>query len=1065
MNSAKERSQSISKGVKSSSLDSELTDGQRILLYALIVGSALGIFVTEFFTELGVAVWVFYVIPVTASLAMWRPYHPPLLAGIVSVLIMIGFLVSPEGGEAARAQLNRSFGILTLWLMAGVGYFYIRNRIQVHRQTWLQQGRTTLSSLMTGDLRPQMLCERILQFYAKSLDASSGVLYLQDEGRLQLVSKYGIPVSANVPATVEPGDGLTGRAIVDRQPMTITNVPDSFQWIGVAHGTGKPESLFIAPIALDESIEAVVELAFLGKVDDTAPALLDATSEAVGMSIRSSKYRDSLQNLLEETQRQAEELQVQSEELRVSNEELEEQGRALRESQARLEQQQVELEQTNVQLEEQAQQLEVQRDEIVRAQSETEAKAAELERASRYKSEFLANMSHELRTPLNSSLILARLLADNPKGNLTPEQVKSALTILSSGNDLLVLINDILDLSKIEAGRMEIRVQTVRTSQVLEDLAASMRPLAEQKGLRLEVEFSPNFPATILSDQQRLEQILKNLLSNAIKFTDEGEVRMRIRPVGSDRVAFDVSDTGIGIDKSQQEAIFEAFRQVDSAANRKYSGTGLGLSISRELARLLGGEIELKSGVGKGSTFTALLPLVTQTPVKSDESAPEMPGFDVPFRHLPKQTAPVNLPSSTVKSVSTENAKAAVHDDRGELVPGRRTILVVEDDERFARVLYELAKEDNFQCLIGTTASEALSLAIECLPSAIVLDIGLPDQSGLSVLDQLKMDSRTRHIPVHVISGSDYRETALSMGAIGYFRKPVTRETLINAMRDLESRLTQRMRRVLLVEDDPVQLDSMSQLLGSHDVATIGVGSAAECLDKLRQETFDCMVLDLSLPDASGYSLLETLSKEDAYSFPPVIVYTGRDLSSDEEHKLRKYSKSIIIKGAKSPERLLDEVMLFLHQVVADLPPEQQKMIQKAKSREDALEGKRILIVEDDVRNVFALTSILEPRGVVVQIARNGREALTLLEAAVQSKSKGVDLILMDVMMPEMDGLTATREIRKRPEMKNLPIIVLTAKAMIEDQENCLAAGANDYLSKPLDVDKLLSLIRVWVRK
>jgi CheY-like chemotaxis protein len=556
-----------------------------------------------------------------------------------------------------------------------------------------------------------------------------------------------------------------------------------------------------------------------------------------------------------------------------------------------------------------------------------------------------------------------------------------------------------------------------------------------------------------------LEQVLKNLLSNAMKFTEKGEVSVTVMQVAGGRVKFSVADSGIGIAIDQQQIIFEAFRQADGTTNRKYGGTGLGLSISRELTRLLGGEIELSSELNRGSTFSVTIPVVYDP--NATASTPTV-------RYTVARTEPVNgdseiVPAVTVPARTSLPAIRRIDDDRARLVPDRRVILVIEDDETFAKILYDLIHELKLQCLIATTADEGLSIAFQYLPNAIVLDIGLPDHSGLSVLDRIKRDGRTRHIPVHVISASDYSETAMSLGAIGYFVKPVKRDELADALRNLESKFEQRMRRVLVVEDDPVQLNSLQLLLGSEDVQALGASSAAQCFEQLKQHTFDCMVLDLSLPDATGFALLETLSREDNSSFPPVIVYTGRDLSPAEELQLRKYSKSIIIKGAKSPERLLDEVTLFLHQVVADLPPEKQRMLEKAHSRDNIIDGRRILLVEDDVRNVFALTSILEPHGAILEIARNGREAIEVLTKFEGITDQTIDLVLMDVMMPEMDGITATREIRKNPAWKRLPILVLTAKAMSDDQERCLEAGANDYMAKPLDVEKLLSLVRVWM--
>jgi signal transduction histidine kinase/CheY-like chemotaxis protein len=761
-----------------------------------------------------------------------------------------------------------------------------------------------------------------------------------------------------------------------------------------------------------------------------------------------------LQNFLEETQRQAEELQAQGEELRVSNEELEEQSRALKESQSRLELQQAELEQTNSQLEEQAQLLEGQRDDLERANEAVRLRARELEQASRYKSDFLANMSHELRTPLNSLLILAKLLADNDNGRLSDEQVRYAQTIQSSGVDLLTLINDILDLSKIEAGHMEIKPEPVAIARMTRDLSNLFRPVAEKKNLEFRVEVDPGCPGHLETDGQRLEQILRNLLSNAFKFTEQGKVELLVRRASDGQIALSVTDTGIGISEDKQKAVFEPFQQADGTISRKYGGTGLGLSICRELVRLLGGTLVLRSAEGEGSTFTVLIPdTFSATNVRPREEPAGAPAatFAVETRQ------PVPAPGNN------RRLAGRVEDDREQLTGQSRVLLVIEDDQSFAGILRDLSHEMEFECLVAGSATEALALAKEFNPNAVVLDVGLPDHSGLWVLDQLKRDTRTRHIPVHVVSASDNAQTALALGAIGYALKPVKREDLTDVLRKLETKLAQRMRRVLIVEDDAVQREAVRSLLGSHEVETVAAATAAECLALLRDQTFDCMVLDLSLPDASGYSLLETLSKESAYSFPPVIVYTARDLSGEEEQRLRRYSKSIIIKGAKSPERLVDEVSLFLHQVISELPDEQQRMIHKARNRDALLEGRRILVVEDDVRNVYSLTSILEPRGARVQIARNGREAIQAIEESFGKGGDAIDLVLMDVMMPIMDGLTATQQIRQNPDWKKLPIIMLTAKAMPDDQERCLAAGASDYMAKPLDVEKLLSLIRVWM--
>ncbi|MBN9120707.1 MAG: response regulator [Planctomycetes bacterium] len=950
-------------------------------------------------------------------------------------------------------------GLLGTLLATAVALLVRRAVALRRREEWLQTGQIKLGAAMAGDQRVEQLGESVLKFLAEYLGAHAGAFFAQDAGAFRRVATYGAPATGGAPERLDVNDGLVGRAVKDRRAFLIDDVPDGYLKLGSALGQANPRHLAIVPTATDDGANAVFELGFIRPVDASATELLDRAAEAIGVAVRSARYRVHLQNLLEETQRQSEELQAQTEELRVANEELAEQSRALKESQERLETQQAELEATNTRLEEQAELLAEQRDGATRARSELQVKARELEQASRYKSDFLANMSHELRTPLNSSLILAKLLADNREGNLTAEQVRYAQTIHSAGNDLLALINDILDLSKIEAGRMDVRPEPVRLAQLAEDLGRTFLPVAEQKKLAFHTRLAPGCPESVNTDRQRLEQVLKNLLSNALKFTEAGEVSLEVDRAAGEKVAFAVRDTGIGIPEHQQQVIFEAFRQADGTTSRKFGGTGLGLSIARELVRLLGGELHVASEPGRGSTFTVTLPITydpalvaprPQGPVGSPPAAPPL--------------APVGADAPTPSPPAPAPAAARrVEDDRERLTADRRVILVVEDDEPFARILYDLAHELNFQCLIANTAEEGLAVAVQHRPSGVVLDVGLPDHSGLSVLDRLKHDARTRHIPVHVVSAHDYSQTALALGAVGYMLKPVKREQLTEALQRLETRLEQRLRRVLIVEDDPVQLDSLRKLLGTQEVETVGAGTAAECLERLKGETFDCMVLDLTLPDASGYSLLETLSREDTYAFPPVIVYTGRDLSADEEQRLRRYSKSIIIKGAKSPERLLDEVTLFLHQVVSELPAEQQRMLEKARSRDAALEGRRILVVEDDVRNVFALTSILEPRGAAVTIARNGREAIEALEKSLADPARAIDLVLMDVMMPEMDGLTATREIRKRDAWKKLPIIALTAKAMRDDQEQCLAAGANDYMAKPLDVEKLLSLVRVWM--
>ncbi len=919
------------------------------------------------------------------------------------------------------------------------------------KQEWLQSAQVGLANAMAGDKTVEQLGSDILAFLSQYLNSQASALFNGESNHFRRAATLGVPSDAVIPEHFDLKEGVLGQVASDGRTRVLNDVPEGYLTIGSALGRDKPRHLVIAPTRADDVVNGVIELGFLKSVDALMLELLDQASPSIGIALRSARFRSQLQDALEETQRQSEELQVQSEELRVSNEELEEQGNALKESQVRLEQQQVELEQSNSQLEEQAQALETQRDELEKTGAAVALKAQELERASQYKSDFLANMSHELRTPLNSLLILSKLLGDNQDGNLSDEQVKYARTIQSSGNDLLSLINDILDLSKIEAGHLQIRAESVSLQRLTTDLKQMFEPMARERKLTFDIEIANDLPSTFESDRQRLEQVLKNLLSNAFKFTEHGSVKLKLARGKADTILLAVTDSGIGIAHDQQQAIFEAFRQADGTISRKYGGTGLGLSISKELARLLGGALSLESQPGKGSTFIVTLPLAY-------DSARVAPREE----RAPPQAGATPAPSGP-RPIRQRSFQETVPDDRDQLTNERRLLLVIEDDATFAKIVSDLARQAGFQCIVAHTAEEALALAKQFKPSAVILDVGLPDQSGLTVLDRLKRDDATRHIPIHVVSASDHSQTALSLGAVGYLLKPVKQSDLSNVLEALITKLAQKMRRILIVEDDAVQRDAVGKLLASADVETTGVGTAADCLEQLKTQTFDCVVLDLSLPDASGFSVLETLSHDPSHSFPPVIVYTGRDLSADEEQRLRRYSSSIIIKGAKSPERLLDEVSLFLHQVVAELPAEQQKMIQKARFRDAVLEGRRILIVEDDVRNVYSLTNVLEPRGAKVEIARNGEEALATLEAHVKDPAKPIDLVLMDVMMPVMDGLEATRRIRKAPALAKTPIIMLTAKAMPDDQARCIEAGANDYMAKPIDVDKLLSLVRVWM--
>jgi CheY-like chemotaxis protein/signal transduction histidine kinase len=930
----------------------------------------------------------------------------------------------------------------------------------LEQQAWYRTGQTQLSAAVIGEQTLPTLGQSILDFLARYLGAVVGALYVVQEGRLQRVAEFAWDKDRlDAGRTLDFGEGLVGQAARERRPMALEQLPPGYLKVSSTLGNTDAGAVLIMPIEDSGTLNGVLEIGFLRPLRDQDSELLRRIGETLGGAIEAARYRQRLQRMLAETQQLNEEMQVQQEELRAANEELEEQSSALRESQAHMEEQQAELEQTNEQLAEHTEELARQRDEMDRknhrlqeVQLLLEERAEELQRASRYKSEFLANMSHELRTPLNSSLILAKLLADNPDGNLHDDQVQFARSIYSAGNDLLNLINDILDISKVEAGKLDIRPELLLVQRLVDGLRSLFLAQSLERSLQFDVVLEDDLPSSLYTDRQRLEQILKNLLSNAFKFTEKGSVELRVMRAGQERIAFAVRDSGIGIPADQQDVIFEAFRQADGTTNRRYGGTGLGLSISRELAQLLGGDIQVSSEPGAGSLFTLIVPENYREPVSAEplQATPE------PAQPTPAAVQPVAPRPEQVR----EHALTSVADDREHFPFSERSVLVIEDEPQFAGILRDLAHELKYSCLIAQNADHGFDTAVQYRPDAILLDMRLPDHSGLTVLERLKENPITRHIPVHIVSVEDRKEAALQMGAIGYATKPTTREDLKEVFGRLEAKLAQKVKRILLVEDDARQRESVSRLIEDVDVEITAVEFGQQALELLRSTVFDCMIIDLKLPDMDGHQLLEQMAREDICSFPPVIVYTGRNLTRDEEAALMKYSRSIIIKGARSPERLLDEVTLFLHKVESDMPPERQKMLKSVRSREKAFEGRKILVVDDDVRNVFALTSALEHKGALIEIARNGHEAIAQLQNVGD-----IDLVLMDIMMPEMDGFTAMQEIRKDPRLAKLPIIAVTAKAMRDDQDRCLRAGANDYLAKPIDLDRLFSLIRVWLPK
>lgn len=1022
----------------------------------VIVAIMLISFIADLNIPLGHAVWLGYLLALAISFSLRYLWLPSAIAVVGIVMLILGYVLDERENNVAIALSNRSLASASLIFLAVAGTFMVRNRLRIAAEDWRKSIEMALAKALEGDLSRVQIGENTLRLVAGALGARAAVLWEKQQDSLIPVASWGTANTAEALHEGQPGRqaGHLRRALQGNETVVLMAPGEAALDWGSGLMRGRAACSVIVPTRENGVVNGVIEIGLDREPTDAERELIESLGDKAGVELRSALYREEVQQLLDETRQQSEELRSHSERLADTNAELEEQTEALKRSEALLRDQQAALEEQNAQLEQQTAEMEEQRDTLAATGRKLAEQAEELARESRYKSEFVANMSHELRTPLNALLIMARLLSENRGGNLTGEQVRWAETVESSGKDLLRLINDILDLARIEAGKVAISPEPSDPREIVQRIARAFTFAASEKGLKLETEIAGDIPG-IITDPSRVEQILRNFVGNALKFTDHGAVTLSLTRDG-EGVRFRVKDTGIGIDPEQHKAVFEAFRQADGSISRRFGGTGLGLAISRDLAELLEGQITLESTPGKGSVFSLSLP---KTLKEIDELPPAelRPGL--------KPAGPPRAPETQPIPVRGPGQVIDLSDDRGELGEDDRSLLIVEDDAAFARILLDLAHERGFRAIVVNSADDAVRAAQTYLPVGVILDMGLPDHSGLTVLDRLKRAPATRHIPVHVVSAADHTRDAMAKGAVNYLMKPVARESLIEALDSIEFQANSRIRRLLVVEDDPAQLSGIKALLGSDAVEVTGAATTAAALTACRNKTFDCIVLDMNLPDGTGFDLLEQLSQDETASFPPVIVYTARALSEAEEQRLRRHSQSIIVKGAKSPERLIDEVTLFLHQVVSDLPQRQREMLAASLNRDSELDGRRILVVEDDVRNIYALTGVLEPHGVDIRIARNGREALDMLGRVTDGAEPPVDLVLMDVMMPEMDGLTATKEIRRISKWRTLPIIMLTAKAMADDQAKCLAAGANDYLAKPLDVDKLLSLIRVWMPK
>jgi CheY-like chemotaxis protein/HAMP domain-containing protein len=964
-------------------------------------------------------------------------------------------------------------------------------------QQWLQTGQMGFNDALRGEMSVDQLGRNALQFLAKYLDIQVATFYtLLPPDKLQLQASYAYQHRKSISDSFKLGEGLIGQAAVEKRLLTVTDVPESYMQIQSGLGNTKVSQIVILPLVIGEQVLGVVEMGRLRPLEPNHFELLEIVTKDWAISLNMAQSRHQLTELLSQSQQQAEALESQSQELARANNELAEQTKAYKRSEIRLharqgelnqiieemerktealkvseeelQAQQEELRQTNEELEEQTQLLEEQKKNIEKknlelelAHSLIETKAADLEIANRYKSEFLANMSHELRTPLNSILLLSKLLADNRSGHLEPKEIEFANTIHTSGSDLLGLINEVLDLSKIEAGKMELHYEEIALSGLVSTLDRNFRQMAQEKNIRFETHIDPTLPSRITVDNQRVLQILKNFLSNALKFTEKGqvklicehpakEIKLSERRYSTEEVlAIRVSDSGIGIPKDKQEIIFQAFQQADGTTSRKYGGTGLGLSISVSLAKALGGTIELESVPNQGSTFTLFLPIT--------------PPFSVSKSDTPKQSEQ-NLEIAAEKPLRPSEApvvikpKEPIQDDRRSIQTGDRVLLIIEDDPNFSKILRDLAYEKDFKVLIAEDGETGLHFADYYPVSAILLDIGLPKIDGWGVMARLKESPETRHIPVHFISAADRSLDALKMGAVGYLTKPVNMETLNQAFSEINKIISKEIKKLLLVEDDKTLMNAMSEYLDSDDVEVLTAHTGKEAIETLKNDDVDCVVLDLGLPDISGTELLSKIRSMDELRNVPVIIYTGKELSAKEESLIQDYADKIVIKGVKSMERLLDETTLFLHRVESKLPSDKQRVLRLMHDKTAILRNKKALLVDDDMRNVYALTSILEERGLEVVVGRDGLEGIQQLE-----KNDDIDIVLMDIMMPKMNGYEAMTAIRKKRQYEKLPIIALTAKAMKGDRAKCIEAGASDYLAKPVDVDKLISMMRVWL--
>ncbi|MEJ7679858.1 MAG: response regulator [Segetibacter sp.] len=922
---------------------------------------------------------------------------------------------------------------------------------------WIHTGIEAVNDSIAGEKEVKLLCNDALNALVSYLNCNVGLFYSLQKNVLEFTAGYAVSDTNSFPKRIRLGETLTGQAALKKQIMHLQNLPDDYLVIKSASGSTRPRHVLIVPLVHEREVEGVIELGSLSDFSEAALSLVKQVKSNIAVALETSKNRTRLNELLEQTQTQAEELKVQHNELENINAELEAQAQKLQASEEELRVQQEELMQTNQELEERTKIVEERNQLIAERNIEIQHKARELEMSTKYKSEFLANMSHELRTPLNSILLLSRLLAENANQDLSGEQVEYAQVIRSSGNGLLLLIDEILDLSKIEAGKMELEYNQVTIDSIINDIKSLFSPIAKEKGIDFSISIDTNVPSVIETDKMRLEQVLKNLISNALKFTLKGSVMLHVSIPSHDNslIAFSVKDTGIGIAKEKQQLIFEAFQQEDGSTRRKFGGTGLGLSISRELSKLLGGEITVKSEHGKGSEFIVYVPRSRPPKVIKKENTL----FDINIKA--PQDEEIKEPNK--KPVSTQFTASlipnALADDRDDISGNDKTILIVEDDTNFAKALLDYTRKKGYKGVVAVRGDEGIELAQKYKPEGILLDIQLPVKDGWEVMEELKSNPFTRHIPVHIMSSHAVKKESLQKGAIDFINKPVALEQLQEVFKKIEHVITRRGKKVLIVEENPKHAQALAYFLETFNIKAEISNNIDHGVSALKRDNVECVILDMGIPDSNAYQTLEAVKKDPELENLPIIIFTGKNLSKGEEQKIKQYADSIVIKTAFSYKRILDEVSLFLHLVEENKQHDRQPAKYKhTGSLREVLSNKTILIADDDVRNIFSLTKVLEQNDMKVLSAMDGEEALLRLE-----ENDDVDIVLMDVMMPIMDGYETTRKIRKNYKFKDLPVIAVTAKAMTGDREKCIEAGASDYISKPVDTDQLLSLLRVWL--